>query len=196
MKVDFPDPNNRIHDIPPELISRAYQLQIDMHTYYIKHQSERNFFYTKFLGYFLLVAVGYFVLQDYGILSNFLAGTIIIGICTLYVMFSNAIFLDPEWDCNLKHCIQAGKSLEEKHPNLISLDLFHRYEDLQPVSFRGAFMNRFVPFALVLILTSVASTVLSMNVGLKLSIAIGIFTFILLITSGFFFRGIIRKNFI
>jgi hypothetical protein len=193
--VDFPDPKDEMREFPPELVPREYQFQMNMHTNFIKQQSDQNFFYMKFLGLFLLISGAYFVLQDKGVLSNFLIGTVILGVGTLYIMLTHVIFLDPQWDWKVTRCIKTGKFLEEKYPHIIPSDLFHTFDDLQPISFRGALVSRFGPFALVLILTTAAGMALSSKVGLWLTVSVGIFAAAFLIGSFFFFRWFIKRNF-
>lgn len=186
---------DNIGDIPLEMVPQAYQLQLEMHMHYSTLQSAQNLSYIKLLGYFFVISGAYYILENQGILSNFLVGIVIIGVVTLGIMLAQVFSSDSEWDWKLAHSIKVGKLLEEKYPNILSLDLFHRFSKLLPNLFHAAIIGRFAPFAIVLTVTTAAGIVLNMNESPVLAKAIGTFAVILFITAGLLFNRIVKRNF-
>ena len=143
MKVNFPKEGD---NLSPKDAFIAYGHLSDTHLYYLKQQSNCEFFYWKGAGIFFLASQASFILHDNGMIPSALFGILIVGLGCLLI-FTQNIRMDFEYGIKVGACVEKGLCIEKKYDYPVKI--FSILEDNKLLTYRGNLLSRLFPMGLI-----------------------------------------------
>lgn len=189
MRLDFPR-----EDIPTHLVEPHYKFLMDAHMHYDKMRTEREFSYIKYAGFFALASLAFMMMQDKGLVSDYLIGVIFTGFGVLLASAMGMIFISAGIDWKLARCANEGSELEEKYQSIVNFSYFQAVNSVRVSRYRAALFFRLFPFVFVGIFTVLAGVGLSMRISTNLATFVGIASSTALIVATFFLARTTKRR--
>ena len=172
MTIKFP----KVEDnLPPKDEFTAYSHFVDNHLYFLKQQSKCEFFYWKTVGIFFLITLASFILHDKEMIMSPFIVVLMTGLGCILI-FNQNIKMDFEYGVKAAACVEKGLPIEKKYNYPVKL--FSIFEDNKLIIYRGNLLSRLFPMGLIGLATVCAGILLSLKIGVWLSVVVAIFSII------------------
>ncbi len=185
--VEFPKEED---SLSPDDAFIAYTHLADKHLYFLKKQSNCEFFYWNGAGIFFLATLAAFILHDKGIIPSALIGVLIAGLGCLLIFIQN-IRMDFQYGIMAAVCVKKGLRIEKKRD--YPARLFSIYEDNKLIIYRGNLLSRLAPMGLIGLATTGAGTLLALKAGAWLAIIVAAFSITVLSIAAHSYIKTVRK---
>lgn len=187
MQVNFPKEGG---DLSPKDAFIAYSHLSDIHLYFLKQQSNCEFFYWKGAGIFFLASLASFILHDNGLIQSALFGVLIVGVGCLLI-FTQNIRTDFEYGIKAAACVGKGLCIEKKYDYPVKL--FSILENNKLIAYRGNLLSRLFPMGLIGLATTGAGTLLALKVAVWLAVVVAALSITILYLAARSYIKTVRK---
>jgi hypothetical protein len=189
MKVEFPK-----EEIPTHLVEPHYKMVMDMHMHYEKMHTKQEFSYLKYAGFFLLAFLGFMLMEEKGLIGDYLIAVVWTGFGVLFASVMAMLFISSDIDWKRSLYEKEGKDLEDRYPSVINFKYFQTVSKLSTSRYIAVLLARLVPFAFVGILTIWSAVALSMRTSSNLAITVGVGASVILVAAMVFLGRNMKKG--